>query len=169
MCDPHRRRPHVQLPASSPWTRRPPPSSGAPAWRPTTRTPRTPRSGDSAPCRVCLDRFEPGAERRLLFTHDPFRDTVDLPLPGPVFVHEAGCRRYAPDAGFPPSLCDAPLTFNAYGADRALLARERTQAAAEADAAIDRLLGAPGVEYVHVRSTRAGCFLCRLDPVPAAA
>jgi hypothetical protein len=116
-----------------------------------------------------LDRFEPGAERRLLFTHDPFRDTVDLPLPGPVFVHEAGCRRYAPDAGFPPSLCDAPLTFNAYGADRALLARERTQAAAEADAAIDRLLGAPGVEYVHVRSTRAGCFLCRLDPVPAAA
>jgi hypothetical protein len=126
-------------------------------------------AGDPAPCRVCLDRFEPGAERRLLFTHDPFRDTVDLPLPGPVFVHEAGCRRYAPDAGFPPSLRDAPLTFNAYGADRTLLARERTQAAAEVDAAIDRLLGAPGVEYVHVRSTRAGCFLCRLDPVPAAA
>jgi hypothetical protein len=126
-------------------------------------------AGDPAPCRVCLDRFEPGAERRLLFTHDPFRDTVDLPLPGPVFVHEAGCRRYAPDAGVPPSLRDAPLTFNAYGADRTLLARERTQAAAEVDAAIDRLLGAPGVEYVHVRSTRAGCFLCRLDPVPAAA
>jgi hypothetical protein len=126
-------------------------------------------AGDPAPCRVCLDRFEPGAERRLLFTHDPFRDTVDLPLPGPVFVHEAGCRRYAPDAGFPPSLRDAPLTFNAYGADRALLARERTQAAGEVDAAIDRLLGASGVEYVHVRSTRAGCFLCRLDPVPAAA
>jgi hypothetical protein len=66
-------------------------------------------AGDPAPCRVCLDRFEPGAERRLLFTHDPFR------------------------------------------------------------AAIDRVLGAPGVEYVHVRSTRAGCFVCRLDPVPAAA
>ena len=120
-------------------------------------------AGDPAPCRVCLHRFEPGTERRLLFTHDPFRDTVDLPLPGPVFVHEDGCRRYGADAGFPPSLRDAPLTFNAYGADRALIARERTHGAGEVDAAIDRLLGVPGVEYVHVRSTRAGCFLCRLD------
>jgi hypothetical protein len=110
----------------------------------------------------------PGTERRLLFTHDPFRDTVDLPLPGPVFIHEAGCRPYAADAGFPPSLRDAPLMFKAYGADRRLLARERTHAAEEVDAAIDRLLDEPGVEHVHVRSTRAAS-LCRLDPVPAAA
>jgi hypothetical protein len=124
-------------------------------------------AGDPAPCRVCLGRFEPGAERRLLFTYDPFCDTVDLPLPGPVFIHEAACARYDAAGGFPLSLRDAPLTFNAYGDDRTLVAREPTAVAAEVDGAIDRLLATPGVEYVHVRSTRAGCFLCRLEPVAA--
>jgi hypothetical protein len=112
---------------------------------------------------VCLGRFAVGEERRLLFTYDPFRDTVEFPLPGPVFIHEDGCPRYAAAAGFPPALRDARLTFNAYGPDRALVARERTEGAGEVDAAIDRLLDEPDVEYVHVRSTNAGCFLCRLE------
>jgi uncharacterized protein DUF1203 len=120
-------------------------------------------AADPAPCRVCLGRFAPGEERRLLFTYDPFRDTVDLPLPGPIFIHEDGCAHYDAEAGFPPALHDSPLTFNGYGADRTLVARERTEGAAEADAAIDRLLDADGVDYVHVRSTTAGCFLFRLD------
>jgi Protein of unknown function (DUF1203) len=124
-------------------------------------------AADPAPCRVCLDRFAPGAERRLLFTYDPFRDTVDLPLPGPIFIHEDECRPYDAGAGFPPALRDAPLTFNAYGADRALVARERTEGAGEVDAAIGRLLGDDDVDYVHVRSTTAGCFLCRLDRTAA--
>lgn len=49
------------------------------------------------------------------------------------------------------------------GADRALVARERTAGAAEVEDAIDRLLDESAVGYVHVRSTSAGCFLCRLD------
>jgi hypothetical protein len=98
-----------------------------------------------------------------LDVYDPFRDTVDLPLPGPVFIHEDGCPRYDEAAGFPPALRDGRLTFNAYGADRTLVARERTESAAEVDAAIERLLDDGGVDYVHVRSTSAGCFLCRLD------
>jgi hypothetical protein len=125
-------------------------------------------AGDSAPCRVCLGRFRAGEERRLLFTYDPFRDTVDLPLPGPVFIHEDGCAPYDPGAGFPPSLRDAPLTLNAYGPDRTLVDRERTHGGEELEAAVDRLLDARRVDYIHVRSTRAGCFLCRLDPDPAA-
>jgi hypothetical protein len=80
-----------------------------------------------------------------------------------VFIHEDGCPRYEPAAGFPPALREGRLTFNAYGADRALVARERTESAAEVDGAIDRLLAVDGVDYVHVRSTSAGCFLCRLD------
>jgi hypothetical protein len=95
--------------------------------------------------------------------YDPFRDTVDVPLPGPIFIHEDGCPPYDAAHGFPPSLRDARLTFNAYGADRTLVARESTEGAAEVEPAIERLLDAPEVEYVHVRSTNAGCFLCRLD------
>jgi hypothetical protein len=124
-------------------------------------------AADPAPCRVCLGRFAPGRDRRLLFTYDPFRDTVDLPLPGPVFIHEDGCPGYDAAAGFPPALRDGRLTFNAYGTDRTLVACERTEGAAEVDAAIDRLLDEPAVEYVHVRSTSAGCFLCRLERAAA--
>jgi Protein of unknown function (DUF1203) len=120
-------------------------------------------AADPAPCRVCLARFTPGAERRLLFTYDPFRDTVDLPLPGPVFIHEDECRPYDAGDGFPPALREGRLTLNAYGADRTLLARERTESAAQVDAAIERLLNDGCVDYVHVRSTTAGCFLCRLE------
>ena len=58
------------------------------------------------------------------------------------------------------------LTFNAYGADRTLVARERTESAAQVDGAIDRLLADDGVDYVHVRSTSAGCFLCRRTGPP---
>jgi hypothetical protein len=124
-------------------------------------------AADPAPCRLCLDRFAPGAERRLLFTYDPFRETVDLPLPGPIFIHEDECPAYDADAGFPPALRGGRLTFNAYGADRALVARERTEGAGEVDAAIERLLEHDGVDYVHVRSTSAGCFLCRLERLAA--
>ena len=60
-------------------------------------------------------------------------------------------------------LREGRLTFNAYGADRTLLARERTDGAADVDAALDRLLDDPAVQYVHVRSTTAGCLLCRLE------
>ncbi len=38
---------------------------------------------------------------------------------------------------------------------------------AEVDGAIDRLIAEGGVDYVHVRSTSAGCFPCRLDRTPA--
>ncbi len=45
------------------------------------------------PCRHCLRSFVVGAENRMLFTLDPFAGYETLPLPGPVFVHEAECAR----------------------------------------------------------------------------
>src|SRR3712207_5254186 len=53
------------------------------------------------PCRHCLRTFEVGRDRRLLFTHDAFSRTESLPLPGPVFIHEAPCARYAEGGDFP--------------------------------------------------------------------
>jgi hypothetical protein len=46
----------------------------------------------SAPWRVCLEKFQPGEDRRLLLTYDPFREVAqELPLPGPIFIHEQHC------------------------------------------------------------------------------
>src|SRR4051795_4089563 len=85
-------------------------------------------AADPAPCRVCLDRFEPGAERRGRFIPAPPPPTADPPPlpppspprappppPGPVFIHEDGGRPYEAAAGFPPAPREGRLTFNAYG------------------------------------------------------
>jgi DNA-directed RNA polymerase specialized sigma24 family protein len=71
-------------------------------------------AGGSAPCRVCLERFLPGEDRRLLLTYDPFREVAtELPLPGPVFIHEEHCSPWQGD-GLPARLVDDRLTFIAY-------------------------------------------------------
>jgi hypothetical protein len=119
------------------------------------------------PCRLCLRTFAVGQERRILFTYDPFEETGAPPLPGPVFIHEAPCRRYPEDAGFPEELLEHPLTFVAYGEDRRHLAEERITDG-DAEPVIDRLLGRPDVAYLHVRDTQAGCFDLRIERVEGA-
>jgi hypothetical protein len=114
------------------------------------------------PCRQCLCSFAVGVERRLLFTYDPFRETDPLPLPGPVFIHESECRRYAEDAGFPEDLRSHPLTLNAYGRGRLLRAQEYVSDGA-VEPVIDQLLARPDVDYIHVRDTRAGCYDLRIE------
>jgi Protein of unknown function (DUF1203) len=109
------------------------------------------------PCRLCLRAFEIGAERRLLFTYDCFTGREDLPLPGPVFIHEGECARYAEDAGFPADARRHPLTLNAYGRGRRLLAQDYVRDGS-VEPVIARLLVVPGVDYIHVRDTEAGCF-----------
>jgi Protein of unknown function (DUF1203) len=91
------------------------------------------------PCRQCLRTFAIGEERRILFTYDPFADRESLPLPGPVFIHEAPCQRYGEADGFPAGLRPHALTFNAYGRGRRLRAQEYVTDG-RVDAVIDRLL-----------------------------
>ncbi|MCM0678869.1 DUF1203 domain-containing protein [Micromonospora phytophila] len=114
------------------------------------------------PCRVCLRPFRVGADRRILFTYDPFRRHEPFPLPSPVQIHEAGCPRYTGHR-LPAELSGLPLTFEGYGPGRELIAEERHAATAEAESAIARILGRPSVAYVHVRDTATGFFICELD------
>ena len=117
------------------------------------------------PCRSCLATFREGEEERILFTLDPFRGLDDYPLPGPVFIHREGCRRFE-EGAFPPGLRHLPLTFEGYGRERLIVARERTTAAAgpeTVDAAIERLLAYPAIDYIHVRNSEAGCYIARIE------
>jgi hypothetical protein len=114
------------------------------------------------PCRLCLRAFRIGEERRLLFTYDAFAGIEPRPLPGPVFIHEAACSRYAEDAGFPRELRGRVLTFSAYARGRRLRAQEHVPGA-EADAVIAQLLSRPDVDYLHVRDTEAGCYDFRVE------
>jgi Protein of unknown function (DUF1203) len=113
------------------------------------------------PCRACLQKFREGEEERVLFTYDPFHGLDSYPSPGPVFIHREECSRFDGE-GFPPELRDLPLTLEAYGPERWIVARERVTDG-EVDAAIGRLLARDEVGYLHVRNTEAGCYIARVE------
>ena len=116
----------------------------------------------SGPCRQCLRAFVVGSERRILFTYDPFEETDPFPLPGPVFIHEAPCERYPENDGLPEYLRGQRLTLNAYGRGRVLRAQERV-ADESVEPTLEHLLGRPDVDYIHIRSTEAGCYGFRVE------
>jgi hypothetical protein len=113
------------------------------------------------PCRSCLRTFRQGEEERVLFTYNPFEALDSYPSPGPVFVHHEDCPRYDGES-FPEELRPLPLTLEAYGRDRWILERERV-ADGEVDGAVERLFAKPGVEYIHVRNSEAGCYIARIE------
>jgi hypothetical protein len=114
------------------------------------------------PCRLCLAFFRKGEERRVLFTYDAFEGTENLPLPGPVFIHESPCTRYPEDAGFPSHLGHHRLTLHAYARGRRLRAEEYVDDGS-VEPAIERLLARADVDYIHVRDTSAGCYDVRIE------
>lgn len=116
------------------------------------------------PCRQCLRDFAVGQDRRILFTYDPFHGKENLPLPGPVFIHETECEKYPEDAGFPSDLRARPLTLNAYGPGRRLLA-QRYVSNDDIDSQIELLLEDRDVSYIHVRDTVAGCYDFRIERI----
>jgi len=121
----------------------------------------TAQATQGLPCRHCLDWIVEG-QRATLFTLDPFAGLEKFPLPGPVYIHAYGCERYPEDNRVPNKLMASPRTLNAYGRGRRLVAQEYVDSKS-ADATIERLFRRPDVDYVHVRSTTAGCYTFRLE------
>jgi hypothetical protein len=114
-----------------------------------------------APCRHCL-KIIPAGEQATLFTYDAFKDVEKLPLPGPVYIHSKSCKRYPEAGGFPIELKNSPRTLNAYAQGRRLLAQEYVESGT-VDSAVEKLFTRADVEYIHVRSTAAGCYTFRIE------
>ncbi len=113
------------------------------------------------PCRACLATFVQGQEERILFTYDPFAGVDPYPSPGPIFIHREECPVWEAET-FPPALRHLPLTFEGYGDDRWIVARQRVADGA-VEAAIEQLFAEPAVRYIHVSNTEAGCFIARVE------
>ncbi len=118
-------------------------------------------SAGDAPCRHCLGLISAG-EKSTLFTYDAFEGIEALPLPGPVYVHAEACERYPEDGGFPEILRKSPRTLNAYARGARLLAQEFVEDGT-VDAAIEKIFARADVDYIHVRSTTAGCYTFRIE------
>ncbi|MGH9635959.1 MAG: DUF1203 domain-containing protein [Candidatus Angelobacter sp.] len=114
------------------------------------------------PCRLCLKQFRTGEEDRILFTYNPFQNLDEYPSPGPVFIHAKSCLEYDEPQSFPKELRSLPLTLEAYGENRWIIARERPSAD-ELETSVERLLQTSGVHYIHIRNTEAGCFIARIE------
>jgi hypothetical protein len=119
------------------------------------------------PCRSCLRTFREGEEERILFTYDPFHGLDPYPQPGPVFVHREPCAPHA-GAGFPPGLRGVALTLEAFGDARWTIRREHL-AGRDPEPLIRELLALPGVRYLHLRNTEAGCYVARVERIESAA
>lgn len=111
----------------------------------------------TAPCRLCLTMIKPGEERMILFTYDAFEGREELPLPGPIFVHERECTPYA-EAGFPQPFARSSVVLDAYRAGRELVVEKRVDGV-DAEGELTVLLERPEIDYIHVRSASAGCYL----------
>lgn len=115
-----------------------------------------------APCRQCLRLITPKEQELILFTYDAFAGQSVPPMPGPVFVHAENCATYEGHGRIPEEYRGQPLTFEAFGGNRERLAEKRVHGGGE-DAELRRLFERQDTEYVHVRSTSAGCYLFRVE------
>ncbi len=115
-----------------------------------------------APCRHCLKLICPLREELILFTYDAFFGQSVPPLPGPVFVHADQCQPFSGNGNVPGEYLGQPLTFEAFGAKRKRL-DERTIAGGGEDETLQTMFANQNVEYVHVRSASAGCYLFRVE------
>jgi hypothetical protein len=120
------------------------------------------RATGYGPCRACLKQFRAGEEDRILFTFNPFQGLDEYPSPGPVFIHATSCPSYDNVQVFPDELRSLPLTLEAYGENRWIIARERPSAT-KIESSVGRLLQTSGVRYIHVRNTEAGCFIAQIE------
>lgn len=113
------------------------------------------------PCRSCLKTFERDKEIRILFTYNAFAGLSNLPLPGPIFIHQGDCERYQANE-FPADLRALPIVLEGYGGNSWLVARERVTDA-DFENVIIRLFARNAVDYIHIRNAEAGCFIARIE------
>jgi len=115
-----------------------------------------------APCRHCLKLIRPDAEDLILFTYDAFQGQGVPPMPGPVYVHAEACESYSGNGEIPGEYRGQPLTFEAFGTERQRVGETRVAGSGEEEA-LHELFEREETEYVHVRSTSAGCYLFRVE------
>jgi hypothetical protein len=119
------------------------------------------------PCRISLQPFNPGTDKRLLFSHSPF--TVDNPYnqPGPVFINAADVEEYSDIYRFPPAIkadpVSFPITLIGYNNQQRMVCTELV-----GDRDVDELIGQlfserPDIAYLHARNAKACCYICTIE------
>ena len=118
-----------------------------------------------APCRHCLHDAAPGDEL-ILTGHSPFDQRGPYKEVGPIFLHAAGCPAYASPTVIPPVVRRRLVTIRAYDESQSIVDADVVDGA-DAESLIERLFADTRTRYLHARTARFGCFLCRIERAEA--
>ncbi|MBB3948238.1 hypothetical protein GGQ73_004214 [Rhizobium skierniewicense] len=115
------------------------------------------------PCRACLGHIRDG-EAALLLAYRPFPGPQPYAETGPIFIHAESCGAYAAREILPPMLDSTDYIVRGYSSDNRIVygTGEVTSTGRIAKRASE-LLTREDIAYVHVRSARNNCYLCRID------
>jgi hypothetical protein len=115
-------------------------------------------TGEGEPLRCCLRFARPG-ESIALISFAPFTEPSPWREVGPVYVHAARCEGYD-EQWLPGALRRGPAVLRTYRADGSMDYEHNTLVGDEdLEPVLDRLLSAPDVATVHVRTVLPQCFL----------
>lgn len=119
------------------------------------------------PCRVSLKPFEPGVDRRLLFSHSPFAERNAFNQNGPIFIHAQAVEPYSDIHRFPPAIkadkVNFPLSLIGYNA-RQKMVFTKLVGDADVDELIVQIFNAhPEVDFLHARNAEACCYICKIE------
>ncbi|HEX2608367.1 MAG TPA: DUF1203 domain-containing protein [Flavisolibacter sp.] len=123
----------------------------------------------AGPCRVSLQPFRKGIDKRLVFSYSPFEQANAYDQPGPVFINAEDVAPYSDIRRFPPEIkADKkrfPLTLIGYSKDQQMV---HSQLVGDQDVEdlIEALFASKtAIDYLHVRNAEACCYICRINRI----
>ena len=124
-------------------------------------------SSGLGPCRVSLKPFKPGKDKRLLLSHSPFELRNAYNQPGPIFISSEEVEEYTGVHTFPEEIKREKehfsLTLIGYNKEQWMAHTELVTDNDTIDEQIENLFDKfPEIEYLHVRSTKACCYICKI-------
>jgi hypothetical protein len=110
------------------------------------------------PLRCCLRDAGPG-EELILFGYEPPIPASPYREVGAVFAHAEPCVGPADPHAYPPDWLGRPQVLRAYDERGWIHPATRVHKGQDPAAAINNVLGQPGVVQVHSRNIAYGCFM----------
>lgn len=117
--------------------------------------------GKGVPCRRCMEMVAAG-QPYLVLAWRPFSQLHAYAETGPVFVHADACAPQATHDDLPGFIESPDYILRAYDAsERIIYGTGGVVKRADIRARLEQLLADPGVDAVHIRSSRNNCYHCK--------
>ena len=124
---------------------------------------RTTSSGSGTPCRHCLSNT-PAGETMLVLSYRPFENNQPYAEVGPIFLCGEKCEKFETSSDLPSILQTSPeyLVKGYCADDRIVYGTGEIVSPDDLTAACEAIFADTKVAYIHVRSARNNCYMCKI-------